>query len=232
MKRFFKNAVALLAVLAMLICCCPFSALASDDSGLKFNNGKFKILILSDLQDTDEPQQETVDMITSAITKTEPDLIVLLGDNIAGWWKGVDKAKTDEAIDVIGSTIEKSGVPFALVFGNHDHEGLASEENGYSEESAKEYILHRFQLYGGCLAVEGEEMTGVATTTLLLKTAMAKKIYSIFGSWIPTRTPRTKKAAATAMCTKTRQNGTRAFLTSLKRKTAELPCPLFYSSTL
>ena len=134
MKRFFKNAVALLAVLAMLICCCPFSALASDDSGLKFNNGKFKILILSDLQDTDEPQQETVDMITSAITKTEPDLIVLLGDNIAGWWKGVDKAKTDEAIDVIGSTIEKSGVPFALVFGNHDHEGLASEENGYSEE--------------------------------------------------------------------------------------------------
>lgn len=111
MKRFFKNAVALLAVLAMLICCCPLSALASDDSGLKFNNGKFKILILSDLQDTDEPQQETVDMITSAITKTEPDLIVLLGDNIAGWWKGVDKAKTDEAIDVIGSTIEKAEFP-------------------------------------------------------------------------------------------------------------------------
>lgn len=189
MKRFFKNAVALLAVLAMLICCCPFSALASDDSGLKFNNGKFKILILSDLQDTDEPQQETVDMITTAITKTEPDLIVLLGDNIAGWWKGVDKAKTDEAIDVIGSTIEKSGVPFALVFGNHDHEGLASEENGYSEESAKEYILHRFQLYGGCLAVEGEEMTGVGNYNLTIKDSNGEK--DIFNLWFMDSNPYT-----------------------------------------
>lgn len=107
MKRFFKNAVALLAVLAMLICCCPFSALASDDSGLKFNNGKFKILILSDLQDTDEPQQETVDMITSAITKTEPDLIVLLGDNIAGWWKGVDKAKQTKQLTLSAPLLKK-----------------------------------------------------------------------------------------------------------------------------
>lgn len=187
MKRCFKNAVVLFTVLAMLIFCGPVSAAAADDSELQFRNGKFKILVLSDLQDTNEPQQETVDMITAAISKTEPDLIVLLGDNIAGWWRGVDKAETDEAIEIIGSAIEKSGIPFALVFGNHDHEGLASDENGYNEESAKEYILHRFQLYGGCLAVEGKEMTGVGNYNLTIKDSSGEK--DVFNLWFMDSNP-------------------------------------------
>ena len=144
MKKAFKKAVLAIAVFALLVCSMPFCA-SADDSGLKFTNGKFKILILSDLQDTNEPQQETTDMITAAIGKTQPDLIVLLGDNIAGWWNGVDEEETNAAIDAIGKAIEPSGIPFALVFGNHDHEGLGDEENGYTEEEAKEYILSRFQ---------------------------------------------------------------------------------------
>lgn len=181
MKNFFKNAVALLAVFTMLFSYFPLSAKASSDDALQFRNGKFKILILSDLQDTNEPQQETTDMITAAITKVEPDLIVLLGDNIAGWWKGVNKEETNQAIDKIASPIEASGIPFALVFGNHDHEGLASEENGYTEESAKEYILNRFQLYGGCMAKEGKEMTGVGNYNLTIKDSAGEK--DIFNLW-------------------------------------------------
>lgn len=189
MNKGLKNAVALLAVFALLICCFPMSALAADDNTLQFQNGKFKILILSDLQDTNEPQQETTDTITAAITKTEPDLIVLLGDNIAGWWKGVDKTQTDEAIAKVAEPIENSGIPFALVFGNHDHEGLASEENGYEEEAAKEYILHRFQLYGGCLATEGEEMTGVGNYNLTVKDSAGEK--DIFNLWFMDSNPYT-----------------------------------------
>ena len=189
MNKGLKNAAALLAVFALLICCFPMSALAADDNTLQFQNGKFKILILSDLQDTNEPQQETTDMITAAITKTEPDLIVLLGDNIAGWWKGVDKTQTDEAIAKVAEPIENSGIPFALVFGNHDHEGLASEENGYEEEAAKEYILHRFQLYGGCLATEGEEMTGVGNYNLTVKDSAGEK--DIFNLWFMDSNPYT-----------------------------------------
>lgn len=189
MKKTIKKFVALAAVLAMLLSCCSVSAFAADDDVLKFQDGKFKILILSDLQDTNEPQQETTDMITAAITKTEPDLIVLLGDNIAGWWKGVDKAETDEAIDKIADPIEASGIPFALVFGNHDHEGLASEENGYEEEAAKEYIMNRFQLYGGCLAVQGEEMTGVGNYNLTVKDSSGEK--DIFNLWFMDSNPYT-----------------------------------------
>lgn len=181
MKKVFRRFIALAAVAALLLSCCPVSALAAEDDSLQFRNGEFKILILADLQDTNEPQQETTDMITAAIEKTEPDLIVLLGDNIAGWWSGVDEAETDEAIDKIAAPIEASGVPFALVFGNHDHEGLASEENGYDEEEAKEYILSRFQLYDGCLAVEGEEMTGVGNYNLTIKDSAGENV--IFNLW-------------------------------------------------
>lgn len=189
MKSFFKKFVAVLTVLTLLAACCPLSAVAADDDALQFRNGKFKILILSDLQDTNEPQQETTDMITSAIGKTEPDLIVLLGDNIAGWWKGVDKTQTDEAIDSVAEPIEASGIPFALVFGNHDHEGLASEENGYEEEAAKEYILHRFQNYSNCLAIEGEEMTGVGNYNLTIKDSAGDK--DIFNLWFMDSNPYT-----------------------------------------
>lgn len=189
MKSFFKKFVAVLTVLTLLAACCPLSAVAADDDALQFRNGKFKILILSDLQDTNEPQQETTDMITSAIGKTEPDLIVLLGDNIAGWWKGVDKTQTDEAIDSVAESIEASGIPFALVFGNHDHEGLASEENGYEEEAAKEYILHRFQNYSNCLAIEGEEMTGVGNYNLTIKDSAGEK--DIFNLWFMDSNPYT-----------------------------------------
>ncbi len=189
MKSFFKKFVAVLTVLTLLAACCPLSAVAADDDALQFRNGKFKILILSDLQDTNEPQQETTDMITSAIGKTEPDLIVLLGDNIAGWWKGVDKTQTDEAIDSVAEPIEASGIPFALVFGNHDHEGLASEENGYEEEAAKEYILHRFQNYSNCLAIEGEEMTGVGNYNLTIKDSAGEK--DIFNLWFMDSNPYT-----------------------------------------
>lgn len=189
LKRFFKKFMAVLTVLTLLAACCPLSAVAADDDALQFRDGKFKILILSDLQDTNEPQQETTDMITSAIGKTEPDLIVLLGDNIAGWWKGVDKTQTDEAIDSIAEPIEASGIPFALVFGNHDHEGLASEENGYEEEAAKEYILHRFQNYSNCLAIEGEEMTGVGNYNLTIKDSAGEK--DIFNLWFMDSNPYT-----------------------------------------
>lgn len=188
MKKVFKNVIAVLTVITMLAACCLMSVFAADDGALQFKeDGKFKILILSDLQDTNEPRQETTDMITSAIGKTEPDLIVLLGDNIAGWWKGVDKTQTDEAIDSVAEPIEASGIPFTLVFGNHDHEGLASAENGYDEEAAKEYILHRFQNYSNCLAVEGEEMTGVGNYNLTIRDSSGTK--DIFNLWFMDSNP-------------------------------------------
>ncbi len=189
--KLFKKLLALFTVNAIIAAAMPITAFAQErtDHTLKFNNGTFKILILSDIQDTDTPQKETVDLMNAAITETKPDFIVLNGDNIAGYWKGVDMAQTEKAVDIVAGTIDSFGIPFALVFGNHDHEGLANEKNGMTEEEAKEFILSRFRKYGTCLAVEGEEMTGVGNYNLLIKDSAGEK--DIFNLWFMDSNPYT-----------------------------------------
>lgn len=186
-----KKIIAILTVVFMIFTMNPISIFASEKSRqtLQFKNGEFKILVLADIQDTDNPQKETVDLLNSAIDKTNPDFIVLTGDNIAGWWKGVDKAKTEAAVDIVAKAIDDRNIPFAFVFGNHDHEGLASEENGMTEEEAKEFILSCFQKYDTCLAVEGEEMTGVGNYNLLVKDSKGER--DIFNLWFMDSNPYT-----------------------------------------
>ncbi|MGN1420982.1 MAG: metallophosphoesterase family protein [Eubacterium sp.] len=186
-----KKIISILTAVLMIFTINPISVFASEkaENALQFKDGKFKILILADIQDTNTPRQETVDLMNSAIDKTNPDFIVLTGDNIAGWWKGVDKAQTEAAVDIVAKAIDDRGIPFAFVFGNHDHEGLANEENGMTEEEAKEFILSCFQKYDTCLAVEGEEMTGVGNYNLLVKDSKGEK--DIFNLWFMDSNPYT-----------------------------------------
>ena len=86
-----RNALTALLTALLILGTLPFTALVADKTAgapLQFKNGKFKILILSDIQDTNTPQQATVDLMNNAIDQTKPDFIALTGDNIAGWWKG------------------------------------------------------------------------------------------------------------------------------------------------
>ena len=92
-----RNALTALLTALLILGTLPFTALAADNTAgapLQFKNGKFKILILSDIQDTNTPQQATVDLMNNAIDQTKPDFIALTGDNIAGWWKGVTPEET------------------------------------------------------------------------------------------------------------------------------------------
>lgn len=178
-------------LLAGILLLCPLmlqvGAAEGEESQLQFHDGKFKILILADIQDTNTPQKETMALMNAAIDQTQPDFIVLLGDNIAGWWKNVDAEQTKQAVDAVAKPIDDRGIPFALVYGNHDHEGLCDENNGMTEEEAKEQILAWFQAYDTCLAVEGEEMTGVGNYNLLLKDSKGEK--DIFNLWFMDSNP-------------------------------------------
>ena len=139
-NKTFYSAFAILLCTMLLVMAFPLTIFAKEETTTKKpqlqfrKNGQFKILVLSDLQDTNTPQKETTELAERAIEKTEPDFIVLLGDNTAGWWKGVDKAQTKEAIDIVCKRIDDKHIPFAFVYGNHDHEGLCDEENGMQEE--------------------------------------------------------------------------------------------------
>ena len=83
---------------------------------LKFReNGEFSILAIADAQDTDNPQKETTDIIRYSIEKTSPDLIILLGDNIAGYFEGVTPKRTKAAVKALLEPISEKDIPFALL---------------------------------------------------------------------------------------------------------------------
>lgn len=156
---------------------------------LKFKDGKFKILILADIHGAEKELKWTFQHIEAAIEKTKPDFIVLLGDNIAGHFKGVTTEKVKSTIRKIGSIFDERKIPFALVFGNHDHEGLCSL--GLDERNAKKFVLKEFQNFPTCLAAEGEEMTGVGNYNLQILNSKADK--TVFNLWFIDSNPYAEK---------------------------------------
>lgn len=152
----------------------PFSV-----KSMKFNNGKFKILILSDLHERHENLKWTLHHMERAVEISKPDLVVLLGDNIAGEYKGVNKEKVKTAVLNITDFFNKQKLFFAPVFGNHDHEGLCSCEN-FTEDEAKSFIMKLFCRSPYCLGEIGN-VSGVGNYNIVLKDSQNKTdIFSLF----------------------------------------------------
>lgn len=150
----------------------PAAASAQEDNILKFReDGTFHILIIADLQDTDRPRKETIDLLAGALDQTNPDLVVFTGDNIAGYWQGVNEEKTRKAIDCVIAPVAERNIPFAVVFGNHDAEGGVTRETQ----------MKIYQEYKGCLAVEGEDLTGCGNYNLLIRDSRNEK--DIYNLW-------------------------------------------------
>ena len=101
-------------------------------SNLKFKNGRFRILHLTDLQDTHKTNPDTVSLTQELINKTQPDLIVLTGDQVKGYGFnflfGDNKTNAAMTINNLVKPIADSGIPFTAVFGNHDAFGTADKD--------------------------------------------------------------------------------------------------------
>ena len=53
---------------------------------LKFRpNGKFRIMQIADIQDTQITSKDTIELIEAALDKDKPDLVVFTGDQIKGY---------------------------------------------------------------------------------------------------------------------------------------------------
>ncbi len=152
---------------------------------LKFKSGQFTILILADIHMSGREWKWSKAHIEAALSESQPDLVVLLGDNVTGRYPGVSVEKVNGAIEKIGEIFEKRNIPFTLVFGNHDHEGLC--EFGFTERTAKKHILSLFKRCSFCLAEEGEKMTGVGNYNLLVYDSSGEK--PILGLWFMDSNP-------------------------------------------
>lgn len=89
---------------------------------LRFSTeGKFKILMMSDIQETLDYDPRTLADMHRLVAHEAPDLVVLGGDNCNG-----KVLKTEEELsaylDVFSAPMEDRGIPWVHVFGNHDHD--------------------------------------------------------------------------------------------------------------
>jgi hypothetical protein len=97
---------------------------------LKFNNGKFRILMIADTQEGKNVSSDTIKLIESALDRSEPDLVVYSGDQIWGKrnFKG-NKSEVKRVLSELTHPVRDRHIPFAVCFGNHDRQvGLTNEE--------------------------------------------------------------------------------------------------------
>ena len=96
---------------------------------LKFNNGKFRIMQIADVQDTQRTSDATVRFIREALKKAKPDLVVFTGDQVKGYgfnlMGGDNKKKVTECINKFLTPLDETGIPFTFVFGNHDDQAFS-----------------------------------------------------------------------------------------------------------
>lgn len=127
MKKIFA---AILSVVMFCCVCIPMSSALTpaEEAKLQFNeDGIFKIMNISDIQDGKKLMSITEDFMKAAIEAENPDLIILTGDNIAG--NTLKESKTETAIRAVMDVLDPYGIPVAIVFGNHDQESGMSKED-------------------------------------------------------------------------------------------------------
>ena len=167
-----KKIISIILSVAMLLGFAAMPASAETDKTLKFGeDGKFRILQFADIQDNAFLEYATYQFIRDSVEATQPDLIVLTGDNISGGGsptKGLAKL----AILRYMSIFEKAGIPVAAVFGNHDSEGPANKE--YQME-----VYESFDCFVGC---EGEDLTGCGNYNLPIYSADGEKM--LYNLWM------------------------------------------------
>lgn len=167
-----KKVISIILSAVMLFGLAVMPASAESDKTLKFGeDGKFRILQIADIQDNAFLEYATYQFLIDSVEATDPDLIVLTGDNISG---GGSPTKTlaKIAISRYMSIFEKAGVPVAMVFGNHDSEGAATKEDQME-------IYESFDCFVGC---EGEDLTGCGNYNLPIYDSKGEKV--IYNLWM------------------------------------------------
>ena len=160
MSKKIKALLAAVLCAAMLIAAAsPAFAAVDNNDVLRFNkDGKFKIMQISDTQDIDIPREATIMFMEKALDAEKPDLVVFTGDQLAGG--KIDTAEGVYAgIKAILQPVVDRGIPFTVVFGNHDN------DDGCPVSRDEQFAY--YQTFPGCLAYDAvPEMYGTGTHNL------------------------------------------------------------------
>lgn len=152
----------------MIISCIPVFASAEGETQLQFgSDGKFKIMLFADIQDDDPIEETTLQMMHECLDKYKPDLVIYLGDNGVAYTE-----KEYSTVKAITAPCVENGVPYAIVFGNHDGE----------REVSKEKLLTYYQEFG-CLTTDADpDIYGCGNCNLPILSSDGKK--TAFNLWL------------------------------------------------
>lgn len=139
---------------------------------LRFNkSGKFKILMMSDIHEILKHNNKTLESMEKLIEKINPDLVILGGDNC-------DELNIDtqdelkEYLDIFSRPMEKRKIPWAHIFGNHDHD---MKLNDIDETKV-------YEEYEYCISKHTEDIYGTTNFVLPIKHSYNEKIaFNVWG---------------------------------------------------
>lgn len=140
---------------------------------LKFReDGSFKICCFSDLHQTAEYDPRTLAAMHGIIEKESPDLVLLGGDI----WNEVPEATVEqlhEFLNIFTSPMEQRGIPWAHVFGNHDHDILMD----------RRLMQSIFESYPHCVSGHTEEgVDGVSNFLLPIRSSDNSRVaFAVWG---------------------------------------------------
>ena len=135
---------------------------------LSFRDGKFRIMQIADVQEDYPVNPDTIRLITAAVEREKPDLVVFTGDQIQGYspcYKDNTYEKVKKVIDAFVSPIAERGIPFTFTFGNHDDDcvtGKLAQTELYSS-------------YESCVMGEGRAKDDPATHFIKIKDSKGEK---------------------------------------------------------
>ena len=97
-------------------------------------DGKFKILIFSDVQDSYPLNDELVDNMNKLLDHEQPDLVLLAGDNHCGGSSVAGESRMTTYLTAMCEPMESRHIPWAQIYGNHV-EGGYGYDLGFSKEN-------------------------------------------------------------------------------------------------
>ena len=84
-------------------------------------DGTFRVLMMSDLQESPQYDPRSLRSVVVLLDECRPDLVILGGDNCYGPEIGSEQDLID-FLNIFIEPLERRGIPWAHVFGNHDHD--------------------------------------------------------------------------------------------------------------
>ncbi len=117
-----KKALSIILALTLLLSVAAFPVSAGEKKLTFREDGKFRILQINDFQDRDTTNADSLAFLNAALDKYEPDLVVLVGDQLSDYFPGVTVEKIKTAISNQVMPMQQRGIPFIFTFGNHDRD--------------------------------------------------------------------------------------------------------------